>query len=245
MPDEHTLRKMYGPNYAMSFTPDPSIEDPKQPEKVLAWLGKVGKGTFIDYGCGKGELLKSAAGLGWRVLGVEFDEEVVEKLKQQTGLELLTSRQALAREALADVLHLGDVVEHMTKINEQMPEVLKLIKPGGYLIAQGPLEGNFNVFTLGIRLLRLVHSPIIKMAPYHVILATKKGQEECFRRFNLMQQEFSVAEVDWPAPSHLSTSDLLNLRQLGLFSLRRLSRVVSLLRPAWGNRYFYIGRHAG
>ncbi len=59
---------------------------------------------------------------------------------------------------LADVLHLGDVIEHMTKINEQMPEILKLIKPGGFLIAQGPLEANFNVFTLGIRLSRSFRS---------------------------------------------------------------------------------------
>jgi SAM-dependent methyltransferase len=245
MPDEQTLREMYGPSYVMSFSPDPSIDDPKEPEKVLAWLAKSGKGTFIDYGCGKGELLNAAADLGWNVLGVEFDDEVALKLKQQTGLEVLTTRQALASEAIADVLHLGDVVEHMTKINEQMPEVLKLIKPGGYLIAQGPLEGNLNVFTLGIRLSRSLRSANIEMAPFHVMLATKKGQEECFRRFNLTQQEFSVTEVDWPAPSHLSSSDLLSPRLVGLFTLRRLSRLVSLVRPGWCNRYFYIGRQDG
>lgn len=245
MPDEQTLRDMYGPSYAMSFSPDPSIRDPKQPERVLGWLAKSGKGTFIDYGCGKGELLKAAADLGWNPLGVEFDDEVALKLNQQTGLEVLTTRQALTTEAVADVLHLGDVVEHMTKINDQMPAVLKLIKPGGYLIAQGPLEGNLNVFTLAIRLSRSLRSTNIDMAPYHVMLATKKGQEECFGRFNLMQQEFSVTEVDWPAPSHLLSSDLLNPRLLCLFSLRRLSRIVSLVRPGWGNRYFYIGRHVG
>ena len=141
MPDEQTLKEMYGLSYAMSFAPDPSIVDPKEPGKVLAWLAKSGKGTFVDSGCGKGELLKDAAALGWNALGVEFDDEVALKLKEQTGLEVLTSRQALASEAVADVLHLGDVVEHMTKINEQMPEVLKLLKPGGYLVAQGPLEG--------------------------------------------------------------------------------------------------------
>jgi SAM-dependent methyltransferase len=245
MPDEQTLREMYGPSYVMSFSPDPSIDDPKEPEKVLAWLAKSGKGTFIDYGCGKGELLNAAADLGWNVLGVEFDDEVALKLTQQTGLEVLTTRQALASEAIADVLHLGDVVEHMTKINKQMPEVLKLIKPGGYLIAQGPLEGNLNVFTLGIRLSRSLRSANIEMAPFHVMLATKKGQEECFRRFNLTQQEFSVTEVDWPAPSQLSSSDLLSPRLVGLFTLRRLSRLVSLVRPGWGNRYFYIGRQDG
>ena len=109
MPDEQTLKEMYGLSYAMSFAPDPSIVDPKEPGKVLAWLAKSGKGTFVD----------------------------------------------------------------------------------------------------------------------------------------LLQQDFSVTEVDWPAPSHLLPSDLLNPRVLCLFILRRLSRVVSLVRPSWGNRYFYIGRHVG
>ena len=78
----------------------------------------------------------------------------------------------------------------MTNINEQMPVVLKLIKPGGLLIAQGPLEANFNIFTMGVRLSRSLRpNSKSELAPYHVMLATKQGQEECFRRFDLVKQE--------------------------------------------------------
>ena len=139
-------------------------------------------------------------------------------------------------------IHLGDVIEHMTKINEQMPAILKLIKPGGLLIAQGPLEGNANVFTLGIRLSRSFRSAPIHMAPYHVMLATRKGQEDCFQRFQLRQEEFSVTEVSWPAPSRLSSADLVRPRALGLYGLRRVSQAVSAVKPRWGNRYFYVGQ---
>lgn len=246
MPDAETLSQMYGPEYGMSFSPDPAGEDPKEPERVLDWLQKTKRGVFIDYGCGQGQLLTAVAERGWDVLGIEFDDEVARQLETRIGFRVITSREALASAAMADVLHLGDVIEHMTNITEQMPAILNLIKPGGLLIAQGPLEGNINIFTLGVRLSRSLRpSTKTEMPPYHVMLATKQGQEECFRRFNLSQQEFLVSEVAWPAPARLLRSDIWKLRSLVMFAMRRLSQAVSTIQPEWGNRYFYVGRHAG
>jgi SAM-dependent methyltransferase len=246
MPDEETLLQMYGPQYEMSFAADPAIEDPKQPERVIEWLGKNKPGTFVDYGCGKGDLLAKAAKLDWNVLGIEFADEVARKVEQRTGLKVITSRTALDCKKVADVVHLGDVIEHMTNVNEQMPHVLKLLKPGGLLIAQGPLEGNSNLFTWGIRLSRALRpSARTEMAPYHVMLATRQGQEKCFRRFEVDALEYSVHEVTWPAPARLSASDIRHPRSLALFTLRRLSQIVSAVRPRWGNRYFYVGRRRG
>jgi len=243
MPDEETLAHMYGPSYAMSFSPDPSIDDPKEPQRVLDWLRKTERGTFIDYGCGEGQLLQAAAETAWNAVGIEFDEEVVRRLADRTGLKVMTSATALDSEPIADVLHLGDVIEHMTNINEQMPAVLKLIKPGGLLIAQGPLEANFNIFTMGVRFSRSLRpSAKSNLAPYHVMLATKQGQEECFSRFDLTKQEFDVTEVSWPAPTRLLRSDLSRPRAVGLFALRRVSQAVSAIQSEWGNRYFYVGR---
>ena len=243
MPDEETLAHMYGPSYAMSFSPDPSIDDPKEPQRVLDWLRKTERGTFIDYGCGEGQLLQAAAETAWNAVGIEFDEEVVRRLADRTGLKVMTSATALDSEPIADVLHLGDVIEHMTNINEQMPAVLKLIKPGGLLIAQGSLEANFNIFTMGVRFSRSLRpSAKSNLAPYHVMLATKQGQEECFRRFDLTKQEFDVTEVSWPAPTRLLRSDLSRPRAVGLFALRRVSQAVSAIQSEWGNRYFYVGR---
>jgi hypothetical protein len=124
-----------------------------------------------------------------------------------------------------------------------MPIVLNLIKPGGILIAQGPLEANFNVFTMGLRLSRSLRpNAKSELAPYHVMLATKQGQEECFRRFDLVKQKFDVTEVTWPAPARLLRSDLVKPRAVGLFALRRLSQAVSSIQSEWGNRYFYVGK---
>jgi SAM-dependent methyltransferase len=244
MPDAPTLAHMYGPEYPRRFAPDPAIPDPKEPHRVLEWLAKAARGTFVDYGCGAGALLAHAAELGWDTLGLEFDDDVARQTGAATGLRVLGIAQLdRAERPLANVLHLGDVIEHLTELERQMPEILSLLKPGGVLLAQGPLEANANLFTAMLRVARRLRPRRTEMAPYHVLLATAEGQRACFRRFGLEELEFTLSEVSWPAPARLALADLRRPRTSGLFLLRRLSQASSSLRPeCWGNRYFFAGR---
>jgi SAM-dependent methyltransferase len=245
MPDDETLSQMYGPDYATSFQEEPGIDDPKEALRVVRWLGDRARsrGTFIDYGCGEGKLLVEAAKLDWQAIGVEFDDRVAQRVEQETGARVVSDPSELA-DAVADVLHLGDVIEHLTEVNRLMPEILRLIKPGGLLLAQGPLENSMTVFTATLRLVKsLRRERRTEKAPYHVMLATAGGQRTLFKRFGLEELEYSVREVAWPAPARLSFADLRHPRAVGLFTARRFSQAVSALRPGkWGNRYFYAGR---
>jgi SAM-dependent methyltransferase len=247
MPDDETLSEMYGTDYATSFQEDPGIDDPKEALRVVRWLqGGADSGTFIDYGCGAGFLLTEAAKLSWQAIGVELDDEVAKRVEKQTGARVVSNPAELA-DGVADVLHLGDVIEHLTEVNRLMPEILRLIKPGGLLLAQGPLENNTTAFTMMLRLAKsLRRGARTEMAPYHVTLASAAGQRRLFKRFGLVELEYSVREVAWPAPNRLSFSDLKRPRAVCLFTARRVSQAVSALRPGrWGNRYFYAGRWNG
>ena len=246
MPCDETLAQMYGMDYSESFTVDPHVDDPKEPHRTIGWLSRISKGIFIDYGCGDGALLGEGAKLGLLPYGVEFDPAVAGRVEGNTGLKIFSDPSALLNEAggPADVLHLGDVIEHLTALDRQMPEILGLLKPGGILLAQGPLEGNPNLFLMFLRLSRSMRKRRrYEMAPYHVLLATAAGQRTFFRRFGLEELEYSVHEVSWPAPSRISAADFARPRVLGLFAARRLSQWVSKLFPGkLGNRYHYAGR---
>ena len=143
----------------------------------------------------------------------------------------------------ADVLHLGDVIEHLTAIDEEMPAILELIAPDGVLIAQGPLESNANLFTLLLRVARtMTQSRTSTMPPYHVLLATADGQRRLFTRLGLVARDFEISEVAWPAPRRLGLRDIGNIRKVGLWVLRLASQIISHIGPRdWGNRYFYVG----
>jgi SAM-dependent methyltransferase len=236
---------MYGPGYSISFSNHHAgITDPKQPQKVVQWLHSHTPGVFIDYGCGDGQLLREAGNFGWQAIGVEFDGQVAHGTAQRTGAKVVALSEIHDLKCKADVLHLGDVIEHLSDPDRQMPEILNLIKPGGVLLAQGPLEANGNLFTFAVRATRrLRRSRPTEMPPYHVLLATAAGQKRMFQRLGLDLLEYSIHEVAWPAPTRIFVTDLLSPRPMLLFLLRRMSQTVSRFRPAqWGNRYYYAGR---
>src|SRR2546428_128705 len=181
MPDEDALAMMYGSDYTQEGGGG-HAENPKEPERVVAWLRRLTPGTFVDYGCGEGELLVEAERAGWRAAGVEFSEEVARRVSARTGLPVCARPQDRADFPKADVLHLGDVIEHLTCLDEQMPDILRLLKPGGLLLAQGPLEANASLFTSTLAAAHRLRRKRTEMAPYHVLLATAHGQHEFFRR---------------------------------------------------------------
>ena len=246
MPDGQALASMYGTDYKDSFALEPPKDNAEESQRLMDLLKKLERGTFVDYGCGGGTLLTMATKLNWKAIGIEYDQDAAEEIEKQTGARVVTHHQIEHSKMSADVLHLGDVIEHLTDVNEQMPQILRLIKPGGLLVAQGPLEANPNFFTLMVRAARSIRrGRRIEMAPYHVMLATSKGQRMLFTRLGLSELEFEVTEVPWPAPPKLSAADLLRPRLLGLFMLRKLSQVISTFFPEQlGNRYLYIGRRS-
>jgi len=247
MPDAETLALMYGTDYERFLSAEESMSGVMGAGEVIRWLGLNRPGTFIDYGCGAGHLLREAAKRGWRSVGVELDQRIAEKYGNGAEVLIVTDPAKLSGERKADVLHLGDVIEHLTDPDAQIPHILSLLKKGGILLAQGPLEANPNLFLTVMRWARLLRGRrILEMPPYHVIQATAGGQRAFFTRFGLVELAFTIHEVSWPAPGRLAMGDLLNPRAVALFSVRCVSQFVSGFRPSvLGNRYFYAGRWNG
>jgi SAM-dependent methyltransferase len=242
MPDEALLAEMYGPEYLDSFAGASPTGEDRDFSGPLAVLERQPRGRFIDYGCGDGALVRAAATLGWDALGVEFDGAVAARVSARTGLRVV-GIHAAAMEPPADVVHLGDVIEHLTDVDRQLPAILRLVKPGGLLLAQGPLEAHANVFTWVLHLARLVRRTPSSIPPYHVVLATATGQRRLFTRCQLQPIDFVIREVAWPAPARLGIRDATQLRVVALYALRKASQAVTrLTRGRWGNRYFYAGR---
>ena len=247
MPGPDVLKAMYGPEYETSFDDEDSTQDPKEPSRVIELLEKTPKGVFLDYGCGGGDLLVEAGSRGWSVLGIEFDESRARATAERTQLECVTRDDDSVGARCADVVHLGDVLEHLVDVDTEMKRILRLLKPGGLLVAQGPLEANANLYTSTLKLKGfLLRRSRIEMAPYHVLLATADGQRTLFRRFGLEETEFLMQEVSWPAPHELRLQHLRSPRHVALYILRKLSQALSRLRPGrFGNRYFYVGQYLG
>lgn len=245
MPDPAVLARLYGPEYSRAGEGAAAIRDPKEPERLLAALVRRPPGLFVDFGCGSGSLLRKAGSLGWNSIGVEFSPAVARGAAEATGCNVVHGVGGLRSSPglPADVIHLGDVVEHLTAPDRVLGDLVDALAVGGWLVAQGPLEAGPCLFALTIHtLVRMRRSRMITQPPYHVLQATVRGQLALFERVGLTTLEYRVSEVAWPAPYRLSREVLRRPRSLGLFGLRRLSQMISAFSPSrLGNRYFYIG----
>src|SRR5215203_6092630 len=107
MPDEVLLHFMYGADSKKDDGSSLYVENPKEPNRVLEILARDPAGTFVDYGCGNGELLVEATKLGWNAVGVELDQKVALKMEGTTGLRIFTDPNTASDFPAADVLHLA------------------------------------------------------------------------------------------------------------------------------------------
>ena len=113
MPGPDVLKAMYGLEYETSFDGEDSTQDPKEPSRVIELLEKTPKGVCLDYGCGGGDLLVEAGSRGWSVLGIEFDESRARATAERTKLKCVTRDDDSVGARCADVIHLGDLREHL------------------------------------------------------------------------------------------------------------------------------------
>jgi trans-aconitate methyltransferase len=243
MPTEATLQRMYGPSYACDSGAF-ETEDEAAMVQILGWLGRRAPGVFVDFGCGSGALLSRVRAASWTSVGLEFDADVAARAAVRSGCRVFAQPSELRSSVPSiDVLHLGDVIEHLTAPLVQLQELIGWLRPGSWLLAQGPLEAGPCLFASVMRLAasarprRMAHMP-----PYHVLRATVSGQKAFFDRLGLDTLAYTISEVAWPAPERFSISVLSDPRRVALFSLRKLSQMLSRVRPTrFGNRYFYVG----
>ena len=244
MPEDDLLLEMYGSSYFDDGSCEFEDGSAGKFDDVVAYLRETEPGIFLDYGCGDGDLLNAVVALGWRPIGVEFNPAQVEALRGRYPFEIVNHTETPS--CKADVLHLGDVLEHLTHLDHQFPQILTLLKPGGTLIAHGPLEANPNLFNFAMSLSRRFKaSKITSVAPYHVILASTAGQRRLFDRHGLEEVDLLVTEVAFPAPERLTSEVLTRPRSAALYFIRKSSQLTTRLfgLKEHGNRYFYVGQN--
>ena len=147
-----------------------------------------------------------AAALGWRAHGIEFTPDVAAATSRATGQQVVPISQVWRLPDQADVVHLGDVIEHLTAPDRQFSVALSMLRSGGLLLAQGPLENNWTVFGALRRLVGYARQTRVRyQPPTHVTQATTGGQRTFFWRHGLTEQRFDLSEVWWPAPSNFGS----------------------------------------
>jgi SAM-dependent methyltransferase len=100
------------------------------------------KGTFLDVGCGRGELLWAAKEAGWQYDGVDPSKDFIQFGKQQLGVEghLGTLAEMKFADNSFDAIAMSGIIEHLYDPAELLSEIHRLLRPDGWLFFDAPNE---------------------------------------------------------------------------------------------------------
>ena len=131
---------------------------------------KAGPARLLEVGCASGWLLKHASEQGWQVRGVELSEHAV---KHARGLGLDVVQGALEdagyAAASADLVYMGDVLEHVPDCGASMREVARVLAPGGAFFLRGPITTHSLARRLGLAVYgALGRDIVLREPPYHL-----------------------------------------------------------------------------
>ena len=203
--------------------------------------------TVFDYGCGLGHFLRAVRSAGFHAFGVEFDQEAANAASLNTGCDVLSVADFYRQSAAPkfDVIHLGDVLEHLPDPANTLKQLLVYLKPGGLLFVEGPLEVNPSpVYWASRAFGSLKHwlrpGFVGQGNPTHLFRTGGQQQLDFFHMVEpaLDLLHWEIYETGWPYASGGVIKRLIS-RAAVLMSGMKLGRMT------FGNRFTGVFRYGG
>jgi len=159
--------------------------------RVSHWARlKPNGGSVLELGCGPGLMLAAFHRRGWRVLGIERNEQVAEMARRALGVEIVTTPvEALSADVRFDLIIMFHVLEHMARPVALLRECARRLAPGGYLIINVPNFASWQARFAGPKWLHLD-------LPRHLSHFTPKTLSVTLERAGLHLKEMSFASPE-------------------------------------------------
>jgi len=101
---------------------------------------KPDHGRLLDVGCGLGAFLKLAQERGWEVSGIDISSHAASVASEKTGTRVIAGelKDAGFADTEFDAVSLCDAFEHFIDPNEQLRQILRILKHDGILFLNTP-----------------------------------------------------------------------------------------------------------
>ena len=161
----------------------------------------IERGTLLDIGAGRGEVLRVARENGWKATGVETSARFAEYAAQYSGVEIVQKpiEECGFEDNSFEVVILGAVLEHLYNPDESINEIARILKPGGALFVDVPNEQGLY-FMVGnfyqkLRRRDWVVNLAPTFSPYHVFGFSPKSLRALLAKHELQPAIWYVFSV--------------------------------------------------
>ena len=114
--------------------------------KVLKLIRGEPVGSLLDIGCGKGEMASLLIADGWKVSGVDLDEQQVASAAKN-GVDARVQDIALGLpfgDAMFDCVFAGEVIEHLVDTDYFLEQIGRVLRPNGCVVLTTPNLASFE-----------------------------------------------------------------------------------------------------
>ena len=121
--------------------------------RIEGVIGAAQGKRLLDVGCATGFFLRTATQGGYDATGVELSEYASDFARTQNGQRVITGRieDVPPSEGPFDVVHMGDVIEHLNEPVVELRRVRGLLTPEGVVAIQTPDVGSITSKIFGSR----------------------------------------------------------------------------------------------
>lgn len=119
-------------------------------QRMIEMIGNIDGKRILEYGCGNGWMTAELASLNAQVDSFDISTQAVESTKEllaKHNLSKNTKVKKMGAESLDyddesfDIVF-GFAILHHLDLDKSLPELYRVLKPGGFAIFAEPLEGN-------------------------------------------------------------------------------------------------------
>ena len=205
-PNKRDLKKLYNnKSYHEKFYSNLRTNEYKLSVQYLGkFLNK--KVKLLDFGCGSGSFIKEISNKH-KSYGVEYDLETVKKCRKNIKNANFLDNKSINNKKFDnffDIIHLGDVLEHVIDPNALLKKLDQKIKKKGLLYVEGPLERNISLVNISIIIFgnfKKLIRPNLKnnFKPYHLYFCNFKNQLSMIKSSNKYKIiKYEIYETGWP-----------------------------------------------
>lgn len=227
----------------------------EQYRSSIEWLSSLSgnRKTLLDFGCGNGAFLLAAKQAGFICKGVEYDSDTIKFASNRSGVEVKSLNEIISSEDNFEIIHLGDVFEHLPRPEKILSQLDKILAPNGVFFIEGPLENNpslvyfsilaFNAIKRFVGIKTISYSP-----PTHLVRTNHSAQKHYFAdNLDYKEIRFEVYETGWPYYCQGDAS--LSISYLVKRFIGRLAIILSKLQynktKVFGNRFYALYKITG